>query len=282
MSVSNVGVVWRGLLMGVVEVLPGVSGGTIALVTGIYDRMVNAMSRAGSVVAGVGDRASLFDALKFLAALAVSMVVGALVAANFVIEIVEREPVFFWATILGVIVAVLIYLISQVERKFLAVYAPIGLIFGLPLALLAYDGEPSIWLYFVGGFSAFCAWVLPGISGSMLLLSIGLWIPVLEAVVAIDVLKLALFVIGVATAFVILPRMIANLLDHMKQPILGFFAGLVASTLYRAWPWRGIENEPVLPALGADENNLFTAISCFLLGGVLISLLMYLAKRDAT
>ena len=273
---------WRGILMGVVEVLPGISGGTIALLTRIYDRLVEALSQIGKFRADERDREAWIAALKFLLQLAVWMIIGFVISMLTILEFVAREPQIFWGLIFGVIVGSVIGLASYAESKDLLRFAPVGLLVGIPIvALPAIEASPPTWLFAVGGIGAFTAWILPGMSGSMVLLLMGIWLPMLEAVRQIELTKLALFAAGMALAFTVVPRILSNAIRRYRQPMSAFFVGLIASTLYRAWPWREDAGFPTLPQMGGDAQ-VFAVIVCGVFGCAGVYLLLRLGPKHAT
>ena len=274
------GLCWRGILMGVVEVLPGISGGTIALLTQIYDRLVNALSQIAKFRASEVERGSWLSSLKFLAQLGLWMVCGFIASMLTILEFVHREPQLFWGVILGIVIGAVFQLARSVNRQDLIRYVPLGLLVGIPIvALPAASLDPPLWLFAVGGIGAFSAWILPGISGSMMLLLMGIWVPTLEAVRHVELTKLALFASGMAIAFMVLPRILASAVRRYRQPMLAFFIGLVASTLYRAWPWRTDAGYPELPTLDVNAQILAVLV-CVVLGCASVLLLMRLVDRN--
>ena len=274
------GLCWRGVLMGIVEVLPGISGGTIALLTQIYDRLVNSLSQFATFRAIDTERTSWIESFKFLLQLGVWMACGFIASMFTILELVSRTPQLFWGAILGIVVGVVIQLTRSVNKQDLIRFVPLGLLIGIPIvAFPASSLEPPLWMFVVGGIGAFSAWILPGISGSMMLLLMGIWVPTLEAVRHVEVTKLALLAGGMALALAIVPRVLANGVRRYRQQMLAFFIGLVASTLYRAWPWRSDAGFPDLPSFGADAQ-LFAVIACIVAGCVSVLLLMRLVERD--
>lgn len=274
------GLCWRGILMGVVEVLPGISGGTFALLTRIYDKLVDALSQIANFRAIEAERESWFTSLKFLAQLGVWMVCGFTVSMLLILELVDRNPQLFWATILGIVIGAVIQLARTVNHLALFRFVPLGLLVGIPIvALPAASLEPPLWLFAIGGIGAFSAWILPGISGSMMLLLMGIWVPMLEAVRHVEVTKLALFASGMALAFAIVPRILASGFRRHRQPMLAFFVGLVASTTYRAWPWRSDAGIPELPRFEMDAQ-LVAALTCIVLGCASVLILLRLVERE--
>ena len=274
------GLCWRGLLMGVVEVLPGISGGTVALLTQIYDKLINSLSQIAKFRAIDGERESWLAALKFLVQLGFWMVCGFIASMFTILELVSRSPQLFWAAILGIVVGAVFQLARSVDTRDLIRFVPLGLVIGIPIvALPAASIEPPLWMFAIGGISAFSAWILPGISGSMMLLLMGIWIPTLEAVRHIEVTKLALFAAGMALAFAIVPRVLASAIRSYRKQMIAFFIGLVASTVYRAWPWRSDTDLPEIPALVIDAQMLAVLV-CMVVGCVSVLVLMRWVERD--
>lgn len=274
------GLCWRGFLMGIVEVLPGISGGTIALLTQIYDKLVHALSQIAKFRAIDTDRETWLESLKFLFQLGIWMVCGFIASMLTILEFVSRSPQLFWGVILGVIVGAVIQLARSVNIQDSIRFIPLGLLIGIPIvAFPATELEPPLWIFAIGGIGAFSAWILPGISGSMILLLMGIWMPLLEAVRNIEVTKLALFAGGMALAFAVVPRLLAMGIRRYRPQILAFFIGLVASTSYRAWPWRAESGLPELPISGFDLQHL-AVVACMVIGCGCVLLLMRLVGRD--
>lgn len=266
--------------MGIVEVLPGISGGTIALLTQIYDKLINSLSQIAKFRAVDAERASWLASLKFLVQLGFWMVCGFIASMLTILELVGRTPQLFWGAILGIVVGVVIHLTRTVDTQYLIRFVPVGLFIGIPIvALPPASLEPPLWMFAIGGIGAFSAWILPGISGSMMLLLMGIWVPTLEAVRDLEVTKLALFAAGMALAFAIVPRVLASGIRRYRQQMLAFFIGLVASTVYRAWPWRSDSDLPELPVLSIDAQML-AVIACMVIGCVGVLVLMRLVDRD--
>ncbi len=274
------GLCWRGLLMGIVEVLPGISGGTIALLTQVYDRLVNALSQIAKFRTIDVERESWTASLRFLVQLGIWMALGFIVSMFTILELVNRVPQLFWGAILGIVVGVVVQLTRAVNNQDLIRFVPLGLLIGVPIvAFPATSIEPPLWMFAVGGICAFSAWILPGISGSMMMLLMGIWVPTLEAVRHIELTKLALFAGGMALAFAVVPRILARGIHRYHQQMLAFFIGLVASTLYRAWPWRTNDGLPELPVVGAD-GQLIGVVGCMVAGFAGVLFLMRLVERD--
>ncbi len=266
--------------MGIVEVLPGISGGTVALLTQIYERLVDSLSQIAQFRGTDVDRGAWIASLKFLAQLGFWMVCGFVASMLTILEFVNQEPLLFWGAVLGIIIGAVVQLSRAANRKDLVRFVPLGLLVGIPVvAFPATSLEPPLWMFAVGGIGAFSAWILPGISGSMMLLLMGLWLPTLEAVRHLEMTKLALFAGGMALAFAVVPRILARGVRRYRQPMLAFFIGLVASTLYRAWPWRSDTGFPELPTFGM-ESQLLAVVVCMILGCACVLILMQLVERD--
>ena len=266
--------------MGIVEVLPGISGGTIALLTQIYDRLVNALSQIARFRVIETERAPWVESLKFLVQLGIWMACGFVASMFTILELVNRTPQLFWGAIFGIVVGAIIQLAHSVGNQDLIRFVPLGLLIGVPIvAYPATSLEPPLWMFVVGGMGAFSAWILPGISGSMMLLLMGIWVPTLEAVRHVEATKLALFAGGMVIALAIVPRVLARGVRVYRQQMLAFFIGLVASTLYRAWPWRSDTGFPELPTLVAD-GQLLAVVSCMIAGCAGVLVLMRLVERD--
>ncbi|MEC8618633.1 MAG: DUF368 domain-containing protein, partial [Pseudomonadota bacterium] len=167
----------RGVLMGLAELVPGVSGGTIAFISGIYYQLVSALSSFGPLSFKLAMQPRQFwlhHHLGFLLALVVGMVAGILVFARLIEFMMEAAEPVLWAFFFGVIAVSVLQIGAARSPRYLAAYGALGVLAGLLfLSLPSVDMSESMFVLFVAGMVAVSAWILPGISGSFVLLLLG-------------------------------------------------------------------------------------------------------------
>lgn len=235
------GVFVRGVAMGVVEVIPGVSGGTIAFITGIYERWLAALASwsprsVGALLRG-GDRSAL--ELGFLAALAVGMALGYLGTARVIGHLLDAYGLLVWSFFFGLIGGSAWHLGRRLGLRHAATFGIAGAVLGAFVATLgAARAEPGHLEFFVGGGIATAAWMLPGISGSFVLLLLGLYEPFLAAVNGFEIDLLAAAGAGIAAGLLLFAKVVTLLLGRFRRAVLAALTGLMAGSLLRLWPWR--------------------------------------------
>jgi putative membrane protein len=270
------------MAMGVAEVIPGVSGGTIAFVTGIYDELVATIARLSpaALVAllrhpGTGWREYN---LGFLAVLGGGMVCAVLLFARALGWLLATMPTVVWGYFFGLIAASVVLIGRARPAGLLATFGIAGLIGGAATAL--FEGgervDPSLVAVFAGGAVAVCAWILPAVSGSFLLLTFGLYEPVLAAVARLDLAIIGVFVAGCATGLMLFSRLLAWLMRTHREPLLAFLTGFMAGAIAQLWPWQfeGAWFDPAGYAVVSGEPARLIATLCAVCaGGVSIWLL---------
>lgn len=181
------GVVVRGLAMGVAELVPGVSGGTIAFITGIYEELLGTLAglRPGSLMMLKREGLRRFwvaHNLSFLAALGLGMVLAVVSFARLLGFLLDEVPTLVWAFFFGLIAASVVQIGRRRRPAQLLGYGLLGVATALAVGELGVrDGPAPLWMVFIGGMAAVSAWLLPAVSGSFLLLVLGLYEPVLRA-----------------------------------------------------------------------------------------------------
>lgn len=259
----------RGFAMGAADIVPGVSGGTVALVLGIYERLIHNVRTA----AGAARHLVQGDLARFRARLGrvewmwlLSLLAGiltAVVALSSVIEhLLEDQPVrmagLFFGLVLGSVI-VAWRLVKRVgSREVLLMLLTATTLFVL-LGLRS-DTEASgaevvtepLWKFFAVGAIAICAMILPGISGSFILVMLGMYTEVLGAVNDRDVLVLAVFTLGCVVGLGAFSTLLNWLLVHHHDPVIAVMVGLMLGSLRILWPWpRGTDTTTL--ALPADD-----------------------------
>ena len=253
----------RGALIGVVETVPGVSGGTVALVTGIYDELIEVGHRVAAaarrLVTGPDRLAGAREQLRgvnwlLVLPLLVGMATAVLTIAGPVAGLVEDHPETMRALFLGLVagsVLVPVRLSGGAWRGAELGLFALGAVGGLLLTSLPSTSlEPSPWVVAPAAAIAVCALVLPGVSGSFLLLSVGLYQPTLEAVDQRDLGYIAWFGLWALVGLVVIVKLMRILLTRHHRGTMVVLAGVMIGALRSLWPWQ--DTSGALQRPGAD------------------------------
>ena len=247
-----VGLYVRGIAMGIAETVPGVSGGTIAFISGIYDELIRSLAslRPTALLALPQGFARFWHThnLGFLTVLGLGMVTGIALFAQLLGYWLEVARPVVWAFFLGVISLSVLLLGKARTRRSLLLIAPLGLALGLLVVRLEpMQAADGLWVYFVGGALAVCAWLLPAVSGSFLLLVLGLYESVLHALGHLEWTILASLVAGCACGLIAFANLLHWLMQNHREPVLSLLTGFLVGSLTRLWPW-SVQGQLMLPA----------------------------------
>ncbi len=245
----------KGAAMGIAEVIPGVSGGTIAFITGIYERLLNAIKAFSPALIGIFRKEGVKGLWKaidgtFLLTLVMGMAGGIVIGAFGVSYLLEEYPPVIWAFFFGLIIASAIYIGRQIE-KWTAVEV-ILLIAGAVLAYFITTIAPVEWsrslpVVFIAGAIAISALILPGISGSFMLLLMGMYYFIVTKTLKEGVLQnfdpqamltMAVFGLGCLTGLLTVARVLSWTFKKYRFPTLAVLTGFMLGSLNKIWPWR--------------------------------------------
>ena len=252
---SSGGLFVRGLAMGAAEVVPGVSGGTIAFVTGIYDELVRSLAgvspRSLEVLLRQGWRSfAAAHNVAFFLFLGAGMAASFLAVANLVEVLLANHRGVVFGFFFGLIAASVFHVGAQSTWRALATCGLLGLALG---AALGWQSEPGTdrsldtLATFGAGALASTAWLLPGVSGAFMLLLLGLYGPLLAALTGGDWSVIAPFVGGVVVGVVAFSKLLAWLLGRVRAALLAVLTGFLAGSLTQLWPWRHAAADSPLP-----------------------------------
>lgn len=261
-GVSLPGVFCRGMAMGAADIVPGVSGGTIAFITGIYFRLLEAISAV--------PRALVTELLRgrpgtfwhrvdgsFLLTLLAGILISVVSLATLITQAMEAYPIALWSFFFGLIIASIWHVSRQlkVPRSWLLVPLAAGTAFAWWVTTLTgQQVEPSALVFFGAGALAICAMILPGISGSFILVVLGMYAPVLAAIRSLDLITLALFAVGCVTGLLSIARLLTLAIRRFHDSVLALLVGFMAGALNRVWPWQ----QPVSWRTDSSGNEVVT------------------------
>ncbi|MFC5080482.1 DUF368 domain-containing protein [Vibrio thalassae] len=236
----------KGMAMGAADVVPGVSGGTIAFITGIYDTLLESIRRVNPSLLGIWKRKGFKAAFNyingfFLIALFGGILTSILSLAKFISWALETHPVPVWSFFFGLIMVSVYHMMRQVEHKTLSrfVFLLLGAVFAYSITVLKpLQMDPTSINIFFAGCIAICAMILPGISGSFILLLLGMYTPVLGAVKGLQLDVMALFATGCLIGLLSFSHVLSWLLKRYRDFALVFLTGLMLGTLPKLWPWK--------------------------------------------
>jgi putative membrane protein len=235
----------KGMAMGAADVVPGVSGGTVAFITGIYDELLQSLAQLPKA-AMLLLRGRVVDAWQcanatFLLVLVSGILASVLSLARLITSLLETQPIALWSFFFGLILVSTHIVVRAVQHWGVSrlCSALLGGAFAWWITVAApvhLEGTPVI--LFLAGAVAICAMILPGISGSFILLLLGLYPVVLGAVKELDLLVLAIFASGCLAGLLGFSRLLNWLLHRWRDLTLAFLAGLMLGSLNKVWPWK--------------------------------------------
>lgn len=295
----------RGALIGAAELVPGISGGTVALITGVYERLLDAVSHLFGAVRRlvVGpDRVAGFRAeirrtdWWLVGPVLVGMAALVLTMAGIVESLVSADPVAARALFFGLVAASLIVPI-RMQRQTRRTQPTSGSRWMLHLVLFAVaaagallliglaDGgavaDPPLWIVFLAAAVAICALVVPGVSGSFFLLAIGLYSTTLQALSSRDLGYIAVFGAGALVGLVTIVRGMRRLLTRHRAATLAAITGLLVGSLRALWPWQrsASGNTDGVGVLLPPTGDLATPIALALLGAAIVIVMIVVEDR---
>lgn len=306
MKLSGLGVYLRGIAMGAADLVPGVSGGTVALITGIYGRLISAIASVGIDILSLVLRGRIAEAYKaidgnFLLLLAAGIGTAIVGFAAILNWLLLHYPLPLWATFSGLVLASALSLVKQNYRSWslrdwsfftigVAVAVSVGLTQAIQMPLT------PLGIFFAGSI-AISAMILPGISGSFLLLLMGVYQPIIAAVVNLELVTLALFALGCGVGLIFFSKLLQRLLAVAEKATMATLFGFLLGSLVILWPWqvtvssvvdrhgdiRAVQTLPVSPTYYAQQvgdSMLLMCIGGFIVGVISVRLLMSLSENQ--
>jgi len=289
------------MAMGAADVVPGVSGGTIAFISGIYEELVGSINNINI---------SLFKALRkdgfkaawkqlngsFLLALFVGIFVSLFSLATLVSWLLENQPILLWSFFFGLVTASVFFVAKAIEKWNMATI--VMLIIGAAIAyfittLPANENVDSLPYLFLSGAVAVCAMILPGISGAFILVLLGSYKTILDAVHERDIKIVITVGLGAVFGLLSFARLLKWMFANYKNLTLAVLTGFILGSLPKIWPWKKILEtktfgEKVIPIAEKNispfsfegDNQLFFAILLGIIGFSLIFILEKVASKD--
>ncbi len=290
----------KGIAMGAADVVPGVSGGTIAFISGIYEELITSINNINL---------SLFTTLKkegfksfwekangnFLLALFSGIFISVLSLAKVLSWLLENQPVLLWSFFFGLVLASIFFVGKEIKKW--SVGTIVVFLVGTAVAYFITELPPnentdSLPYLFLSGALAICAMILPGISGAFILVLLGSYKTILDAVHERDLKIVITVALGAIFGLLSFARLLKWMFSHYKNITLALLTGFILGSLNKIWPWKKvletrtfgdktkvIDDMNVWPSTFEGDNQLILAIILALIGFSLIFILEKLASK---
>jgi len=294
--------VFKGMAMGAADVVPGVSGGTIAFISGVYEELIatlnsiNLNSLKTLKLQGVSATWKKING-NFLLALFVGILLSILTLSKLVAWLLLEEPVLLWAFFFGLVLASIIFVLKKINQWNSAVF--LGLILGGVFAyqltqLNALGNSDSNWYLFLSGAIAICAMILPGISGAFILVILGSYANVLQALNDKDIAKITIFMTGALIGILSFSRLLKWLFKRFKNMTLAVLTGFMIGALSKIWPWKKtlsfrensdgisvpLKEQCIAPFSFDGDPQILSAIGLMLFGFLMIFFLEKIGAKN--
>jgi len=290
----------KGMAMGAADTVPGVSGGTIAFISGIYEELITTIGNVDySLIKEWKENG--FSAFwkklngSFITALLLGVLISVFTFMRLASYLLDNHPILIWSFFFGLVIASIWFVAKQISQWKVSSF--IGLIVGALVAFyittLPVGSSSDSYLYlFISGAIAVCAMILPGISGAFILVLLGAYETITKAVHDFDLKKVAVVGLGAITGLLLFSKILKWLFKHYKNLTLAVLTGFIAGSLNKIWPWKHvletkifgdkvkvINEESVLPWNFNGNAQLLYAVLLMLAGFLLIIVLEKVAEE---
>ena len=283
--------------MGAADVVPGVSGGTVAFITGIYDELLGSIKKLGPGALSVLFKQGFFAFWHFingpfLLTLGCGILLSLFTLAKGISWMLANHPIPVWSFFVGLVLVSVWHMLRQLPK--LEIFSFISLVLGAAFAWW-FSGmspfqaaNPDLLSFFICGAIAICAMILPGISGSFLLLLLGVYQPVLNAVSTLNIPVLAVLASGCLVGLLVFSRILSWLLVHARNITFGFLTGMMLGSVNRLWPWKQTGTDEminILPQtyeqLTGESSQLVLACGAALIAMAIVLIIERVADRPS-
>lgn len=285
----------KGMAMGAADVVPGVSGGTIAFIVGIYDELIDSIKSINPrslKLLLTGKVGAFWKAINgnFLFFLLLGIGISVFSLAKLITYLLVNEPVLVWAFFFGLVLASTWFVSKDIkEWNWKTVF---GFIVGAVVAYYITVATPtqttnSLWFIFVCGAIAICAMILPGISGSFILVLLGKYFYIMEAVKTLDFVVLGVFAVGCILGITSFSHVLSYALKRVRNVTLAVLSGFMLGSLNKVWPWKEMENVVANGHEFVTERNIWPdtevleGVVLMLIGFMLVYVLEKISARKA-
>ena len=291
----------KGMAMGAADVVPGVSGGTIAFISGIYEELLNSINNINFGLITTLKKEGLKSSWKklngnFLAALFLGIFISLFSLAKLLSWLLENKPILLWSFFFGLVLAS-IFLVGKEIKK----WNFTTILFLIVGATIAYyittlppnENVDSLPFLFLSGALAVCAMILPGISGAFILVLLGSYKAILDAVHEKDIKMVFTVTIGAIFGLLSFARLLKWMFKNYRNSTLALLTGFILGSLNKIWPWKKvlatkvfgdktivIDEMSVLPGTFEGDPQLILAIGLAVTGFSLIFILERVAAKN--
>ncbi|MCV6631404.1 MAG: DUF368 domain-containing protein [Flavobacteriaceae bacterium] len=291
----------KGMAMGAADVIPGVSGGTIAFISGIYEELLRSISSIDKDLISLllkGKFRNMWGKINgnFLLAVFLGIGISIFSLAKLVIYLKEQHPLLLWAFFFGLVLASVFFIGKEIEKWKMStlVLFFVGTVIAFYISQLPpLQNSDSMWFLFVSGMLAVCAMILPGISGAFILVLLGSYTTILEAVDTRNIKIIMVVGLGAVLGLMSFARLLKYLFSRYKNATLAILTGFVFGSLAKIWPWKKDlsfyidsqgEEKPlhqmmVWPRDYIGDSQLYGVLVLALVGFSFIFVLEYVAIR---
>lgn len=285
----------KGMAMGAADVVPGVSGGTIAFIAGIYDELINSIKSINMhslKLLFTGNLAGFWKAVNgnFLFALLLGIAISVFSLAKLITYLLVNEPVLVWSFFFGLVLASTWFVSKDIKGWNWKTVA--GFVVGAAVAYYITVATPAetstnLMFIFLCGAIAICAMILPGISGSFILVLLGKYFYVMEAVKTLDLVVLGVFAFGAALGITSFSRVLSYALRNFRNITLSVLSGFMLGSLNKVWPWKEVEklvsdgHEVMIEHNVAPNTEVAEAVVLMLIGFILVCVLEKISAKKA-
>lgn len=288
--------VLKGMGMGAADVVPGVSGGTIAFLVGIYEELINSIKSVNA------HTIKLFFTLRwkefwsaingnFLMAVIAGIAISFISLAKIITYLLTEHPVLVWSFFFGLVLASTWFVSKRIKKW--SVAPVLSFVIGAIAAFFITVATPaetpdSYWFIFLCGSIAICAMILPGISGSFILVLLGKYFFMMDAIQNFKINYIATFISGAAIGIVLFSNVLSFLLRRFHDLTIALLTGFMFGSLNKVWPWKEVVEtfvdrhgvtKPLIEANVAPNAYIWQSILLMLIGFGLVAVLEVVSSK---